>query len=54
MDERLRYQENQKSLKADILDPGRGSVGATKAQIRFSEVAVTWLHEFHHDALRLS
>ena len=40
-------QENQKSLKADIVDPGRGGVGATKALIRFSEGAVVLLHETH-------
>ena len=38
-------QENQKSLKADIVDPGRGRVGATKALIRFPEGAVALLHE---------
>ena len=38
-------QEYQKSLKADIVDPGREGVGATKALIRFSEDAVVLLHE---------
>ena len=40
-------QENQKSLKADISDPGWGRVGATKALIRFTEGAVAFLHETH-------
>ena len=40
-------QENQKSLKADIEDPGRGRVGATKALIRFFEGAVAFLQETH-------
>ena len=35
--------ENQKSLKADIVGPGRGGVGATKALIRFPEGAVALL-----------
>ena len=33
-------QENQKSLEADIADPGQGRVDATKAIIRFPEGAV--------------
>ena len=40
-------QENQKSLKANIVDPGRGRVGATKALIRFLKGAVALLHETH-------
>ena len=40
-------QENKKSLKVDIVDPGWGGVGATKALIRFPEGAVILLHETH-------
>ena len=40
-------QENQKSLKLDIVDPGRGRVGATKALIRFPKGALALLNETH-------
>ena len=40
-------QKNQKSLEANIVDPGRGRVGATKALIRFLKGAVALMHETH-------
>ena len=40
-------QEKQKSLKLDILDPGRGRVGATKALIKFPKGALALLNETH-------
>ena len=40
-------QENQKSHKADIVDTGRGRVGATKALIRFPKGALALLNETH-------